>query len=707
MLSRFELRRFRGVLPKLALIFAAMVPVFYGAIYLAANWDPFGRLPHLPVAVVNEDRPVMFENKEIHAGADFTSKLIEKRNFDWHKVSSSEAEDGLLQGRYYLTVRVPGDFSEKLISGATDDPSRAGIQLRRNDANGFVIGSVVGRAQDSIAEAVNQSAEESYFEAVFANLAKIRAGMVEARDGSAQLRDGSRQAKDGSAQLRTGANDAADAGHRLHDGARQLDDGMGELSSGADRLSGGLHELSSGSARLRDGADQVAGGTQTLYDTVAPKLKTVDETLPQIKSDAGAINTDIQSVTGTVSGQSNSISSDLSSIGAALDQLERTNPAVSGGQGYRDARQRLTQAQDRVGRVTTTSRNIANRSASINAAIQDHHLSDSLSTAQAKLGQLNDGAHQVARGADDLHNGIDKAAQGAGDLRNGITKAKGGSAQLATGSGQLADGLDKLKDGVVRLDDGNGQLLDGATRLNQGLSDGVNRLPVLSPEQTQQAVQVLSQPTDVNTEVLNPAGVYGRGLAPLFFSIATWVFGISGFLVMRPISGRLLAGRLHPARLMLSAWVPFASVAVVGAVTMLATVWITLGLNPVHGVGVFLLTVFVALTFSLIAHTLRIALNLPGSAILLVWLILQLACTGGTYPRELLPPVFQWFNPIMPLTYSIDAFRITISGGLTSHLIHDVIVLGVFALLALLADVTAVAARQRFRMTDLHPPLQH
>ena len=51
MLSRFELRRFNGFLPVAALLFALLVPVIYGAVYLSANWDPYGNLKNLPVAV--------------------------------------------------------------------------------------------------------------------------------------------------------------------------------------------------------------------------------------------------------------------------------------------------------------------------------------------------------------------------------------------------------------------------------------------------------------------------------------------------------------------------------------------------------------------------------------------------------------------------------------------------------------------------------
>ena len=74
-LGRYELRRFRGPLPKLALIFVLLVPLLYSAIYLSANWDPYGRLDRLPVAVVDLDRPTTVdgpddEQRTVHAGPD-------------------------------------------------------------------------------------------------------------------------------------------------------------------------------------------------------------------------------------------------------------------------------------------------------------------------------------------------------------------------------------------------------------------------------------------------------------------------------------------------------------------------------------------------------------------------------------------------------------------------------------------------------------
>ena len=55
-LALSELKRMTGgILPKLTIMAMVMVPLLYGAVYLYANWDPYGNLDQLEAAVVVED----------------------------------------------------------------------------------------------------------------------------------------------------------------------------------------------------------------------------------------------------------------------------------------------------------------------------------------------------------------------------------------------------------------------------------------------------------------------------------------------------------------------------------------------------------------------------------------------------------------------------------------------------------------------------
>ena len=762
MLFRYELRRFRRGLPLLALLFIFLVPAIYGALYLSANWDPYGAMDRLPVAIVNEDEPVQRGDTTLRTGADMTERLKDDRAFDWRETTREEAEEGLREGRYYLVLEIPAELSRDLVSpegGGT--PRQAQITLRRDDANGFVIGSVTNASQAKVEAAVNRSAIEAYFEAVFSSLGELRSGMVDAADGAAQLADGTASAEDGASQLEdgivqahdgsgklaegagqlaTGAGDLADGAAQADDGAQRLaegaasaQDGAGRLADGLDQaregsqaladgagqlaenapalrqgatdLSDGLAQLQTGSAELTDGATQVADGTQQLYDTVIPGLDQVIERQDAVAADVAAVDEDVQRVAEVAGTAEDGAGARIADAQAALAALAEEDPTLAESEQYAALQEALTGADERVTAVAGRAEEAAATSAAANERVQGFVEDDVAASAKADLTDLNDGAHAVAAGAEKLQGGIGEAKDGADSLADGAGKFADGLEQLGSGATELDGGLAQLQDGAGELRAGLGTLDDGAHELASGLSDGVDRVPALTEDERDEAALVMSRPVEAVMQVDNSAEVYGRGMAPMFFSIALWVFGIAAFNIMRPISGRLLAGRRNPVAIALAAWLPVGIVAVGGGLLMLAAT-LPLGLAPVHPVRAVALTVLVAVVFSLIAHLVQTALGTPGSALLLVLLILQLASTGGTYPAEVLPGFFQALHPFMPMSYSIEAFRNAISGGPDQRFWVPVVVLMGIGAAALALDVLVVRRRRRFRMKDLHPALQ-
>lgn len=705
-LARLELRRFRGPVPKIALIFVLIVPLLYGAIYLTANWDPYGRLDHLPVALVDNDRPVTYNGEKITAGADFIASMHDKATFDFHDVDEAEADRGLREGDYYLAVVVPPDFSANLISGAGDDPHRASIMLRRNDANGFVIGSITNSAQNSIARAVDESAVASYFDAVFANLAKIKSSLNEAATGAGKLETGAGSAETGAGKLTRGAVDAESGSEQLATGAGTLAGGLRTAKQGAADLDAGLDDLEHGSVELTDGAGRVADGTQQLNDKVLPLLSGAQRILTTVHRDARSAQGTLDDLAERLDGRSTSIGNDLDQADQALAQLRRDHPELAQDKSFATLTERLEQAGSRTEDAAERLAGGAEKVAAINRRVAgDTTLDDAVKSARTNLVALNSGAHQVERGAGQLSRGIGQADTGAHSLAGGIADASAGADRLATGADDLHTGLTTLAKGAADLTGGIGRLHQGAGRLHDQLKQGADRIPAYSANKQDKAVQVLSSPADVTMQVDNPATFYGRGLAPMFFAIALWVFGISVFLVVRPITARALAGRGSPLRHALAGWLPIGAIAVAGGWLMVGVVWLALGLDPVQPLPFLGLVTLAAICFSAIAHLLRTALGTPGSSLLLVWLILQLTSAGGTYPAPVLPEFFAAIGPFMPMTYLIDAFRITISGGETAHLIRDVIILAVVAATALGLCALTVLRRQRFSMRDLHPPL--
>jgi putative membrane protein len=273
------------------------------------------------------------------------------------------------------------------------------------------------------------------------------------------------------------------------------------------------------------------------------------------------------------------------------------------------------------------------------------------------------------------------------------------------GAQALSDGLTAASTQATALVDGLTQVNGGATQLATELTDSASRVPALTQDQRDSAAQVLASPADVQLTVDNPAVYYGRGLAPFFFGIAIWVFGIAVFLVMRPISNRALAGRASSARITVAGWLPIVGMAALGSLIMLGVVWIGLGLDPVNAGGSVAVVLLAAAAFTAIAHLLRTWLGMVGSAVTLVLLMVQLTSAGGLYPVETLPAPFRAIHNFLPMPYLIDALRITISGGPTDHLWRDVGILAGFAVVAVAVCMFVVHRRRRFRMSTLYPAL--
>ncbi|MBK7822260.1 MAG: YhgE/Pip domain-containing protein [Tessaracoccus sp.] len=634
-LARFELRRFKGPLPRLALAFILVVPMLYGCIYLAGNWDPYGRLNQVPVAVVNHDVPTAVNGKEVSAGRDFVDSLHRSGTFAFADASSADAEAGLERGDFYLVITVPESFSRDLVSAKDLDPRRASIELRRNDANGFVIGTITNSAQNSIARAIDETAVRSYFEAVFANLDTIRGGMQKAADGAARL-----------------------------------DEGLATAHDGSSALVSGLHTLRSGAAKLSEGAGQVADGTAQLADVVDPVLSAAAERLPEAQKKVQDAADRAADLTAAVADDAARLDDVSSSLSDDLDALLADHPELA-----------------------------------------DDPVVARLSTHAAKLGAFtSSAAEKAAKVADDVA-AADTRLHSLGDLSAKATSAKekvdalrDGAAKVSDGAATLRDGIAEAAEGGDALDDGLAQLSEGAHTLATELAAGAARIPVLTAAEQDDAVTVMSAPVDVTMQVDNPAHVNGRGLAPMFFSIALWMFGISAFFLLRPITGRVLAARGSDLRIGLTAWGTLAATSVVASWIMLAVAWIGLGIAPVHPWLLIALTTLVALAFSAIAHLLRTWLGLVATAGMLLLLILQLTAAGGTYPPEMLPPFFASLGRFMPMRYSIEAFRIAISGGLMSRFVLDVALLALVLLSSVVLLLVVVHRRRRFSMKDLHPP---
>ena len=101
----------RNKLMLIVVIAIIVIPIIYAGLFLKSMWDPYGNVDSLPVAVVNEDKPVEYNGKTLSIGKDMTDELKDNDSMAFNIVDSKTAEDGLANGTYYMVIKIPENFS--------------------------------------------------------------------------------------------------------------------------------------------------------------------------------------------------------------------------------------------------------------------------------------------------------------------------------------------------------------------------------------------------------------------------------------------------------------------------------------------------------------------------------------------------------------------------------------------------------------------
>lgn len=265
-------------------IVAMCLPILYASIFLKSIWDPYGRINHLPVAVVNLDQPTTLEGNKVDVGDRLVKELKSNDDLDWHFVSAKKAQEGLKDRKYYMIVKIPKNFSENAASVLDTDPEKMDLTYETNGGLNFLGEVISENAMTQLKAKVSESVTKSYADVIIKMVKTVGDGMDQAADGATKLADGSKQVADGIAtvqgkvpELSSGVKQLDDGGKQLADGVKQYTDGAGQAAKGSDQLAAGMTQLSSNVPTLLAGGKQLADGTNLLYNQLGAASMTADE----------------------------------------------------------------------------------------------------------------------------------------------------------------------------------------------------------------------------------------------------------------------------------------------------------------------------------------------------------------------------------------------------------------------------------------------
>ncbi|PYI69845.1 ABC transporter [Arthrobacter livingstonensis] len=671
-LALSELKRMTGgMLPKLTIVALVMVPLLYGAVYLYANWDPYGNLDQLTAAVVVEDQgAVTKDGKELHAGQDVAKNLVEGKKFGWQQVDSpAEAAAGVKAGTYAFALTIPKDFSKNLASPENfNSATQAMMSVTTNDANNYLLTSIVDKVGTQVHDSVAKEVGEQTANSLLTGYGTIHAQLVKAADGAQQLADGAATLDTGVATLKTGTGNLVTGADSLVAGQEKLLSGSNQLVAGSAALNNGLGQLESQTAtlpadtrKLSDGAAAVAAGNATLNTKVQGAIGTADQL-----DKAG--RADVQST---------------------LDTL------VADG----------VLTKDQAAKITASL-----KSAASSGAVTG--LKDKLATDAADIQKLASGSQAVADGANKLAgatpaltSAVSQAHAGAGSLSTGAATLAAGQGSALDGATQLAAGARKLDTGAASLKDGSGKLAAGAKDLATQLRSGAGSVPDPNDKEKQNAAGVIADPIRVDSISQAKAANYGSGLAPFFLVLALWIGAFMLVQAMRPLTLRALASNAPSWKVAIGGWLPFAAVSTVQALLLYGVVVLGLGLNPTYPWLTLGLLLLASVAFTALIQGIVALMGTPGKFVVLILLVLQLVSSGGTFPWQTTPEPLHLMHQILPMGHVVEGMRHLIYGAELAPLIPIVLGLLGYTALGLVFAWAAVRKHKTWTLKTLVPEI--
>lgn len=462
----------------LLLVVAAIItiPTIYTTLFLGSMWDPYGKVDHMPVAVVNLDKAVTYEGKELKVGEELVENLKDNDSLDFHFTDADDADEGIRNGKYYMVITIPEDFSANAATLMDEQPKKMQLTYATNPGTNYIAMKMSESAMQKIKTSVAEEVTRTYTETVFDQLTDIGDGMQEAADGAGEIEDGVQKLSDGNQEIYDNLQVLADSTLTFKDGSNELTMGLKDYTDGVVTLRSGAKTLAEGTGQLNDGAGELVTGVNTLNEGASDLNEGVGAFADGTKTLANGAKTYVAGTEGLANGTKIYVAGTEGLAVGAKTYVAGTQTLANGAKVY----------------VSGTMALASGIKSYINGTDQIQEGMDQLAGLE-QLGSVSDGIARlngaVSEGSettpalkdatDSLSKGLYTMYQQVSELRASTEGEKlsalaGQLGTAAKGIGQAADGIEKASGAIATAADSAGEAEDAATTLADSLKEQVS-----------------------------------------------------------------------------------------------------------------------------------------------------------------------------------------------------------------------------------------
>ena len=423
-------------------------------------------------------------------------------------------------------------------------------------------------------------------------------------------------------------------------------------------VTGDLDSIVSGNdlSGIQDALDRGIGRLNETEAEIARQLEDIDAQIDVIADDIAAAVGTAEDVAGFLAGPAQQLDQRLA------EQQQRLEKLRDFAAGYPAVQERLGNAIYRIGELRDLLKTLENP------------------------GQLETWRQEVQAKVDELRQELREAAlrisgsvnQRLEELNRDVTEKL---QTLQSVFDSVSGNLSALGDKLTRYQEAiqsTGTTLSGAIQLSSTLrgdlgqlaqdmdrivtSDGFRRFVEVLENDPEGLADYLSDPVSMETVPVYEITSYGSSMAPYYIMLALFVGSLLTATMLHVNAPMPELFRLRPWQRFFGRYQLFF---LIGMIQALVT-----GLGCIYYIGIqcpypglFLLACCVcSLNFTMMNYALVYALDNIGMAASVIIMVIQVAGSGGVYPIDVLPGIFQTLYKFMPFHYGMDMLRETIAG---------------------------------------------
>lgn len=665
-----------NVVAMVVIIGLSVLPCLYAWFNIISNWDPYGEnsTKNLQVAIASDDEGIVLGGMELNIGDKIIENLKGNKTIGWvFTDTSEEAVDGVHSGDYYAALTIEPEFSANLVSFLGGDITNPKITYYENEKKNAIAPKITSKVKTAIQKQVDAAFVSTITE-VLLNSSEALVSL----DENGNLTSATQE------KLKTLDNDMKVV-VKLLDSYITLLDSADELMVATEAAAEAAESTMNSAESMLEGSEAAVSALSSTIDTTSTL---VNSTLDSSMSSIETANDTVTSMTNSFNSYAKKVSSALSGvIGSYVPNQDETNDAI---QDYLN-----NQGVDK-----TNTDNLIASLKTLQAAAEKMNTDATSINSQVTAG-LDACTSSVRARQEEYNNTVKPQLKKTSQAANKAIEQTKALLNYDTSSlDQVIKSLDNYPNMMAlskkSLQDARNEAASMESKLaiitgnfdSMAESEQSDIMSTILGMDSEFLADFISSPVNLDEEYVYPVDYNGSATAPFYMVLSIWV----GALIMSTILKTKVKNTSEFNNL--KNWQSFMgryfTTFVIGQIQTVITVvgaLLYVGIQCKHPFLLWLACAWTSFVFSFLLYSFTYSFGNVGEAISVILMVIQVAGSGGTFPIEVLPKVFQYLYALMPFKYSMTAVRECVAGFYENDYIINLLCLLPFVGLAIFNGV--------------------